>query len=188
MQITKTLLKQLIKEEFEDITEDLPVAPSDEARSKHEKRQAARKKCVEGAIARGRTQQQAESECKGAGSLEKETTDESVVNVNERKDKLMKITKQTLKQLIREEIESASPSGEAASSVKPLGDRMYTYVDKDGNTYYSDAVPGTRSEQSRQLTAADTVGAQMLPFLSTLLQRHHEQQHLEPEAAVEPEI
>ena len=95
----------------------------------------------------------------------------------------MKITKNTLKQLIREEIQRS----EAASSVKPLGDRMYTYTDKDGNTYYSDAVPGTRSEQSRQLTAADTVGAQMLPFLSTLLQRHHEQQHFEPEAAVEPE-
>jgi len=97
----------------------------------------------------------------------------------------MKITKETLKQIIREEIQGAAADGEAASSVKPLGERMYTYIDNDGNTYYSDAAPRANREV-RQLTAANTVGTQMLLFLSTLLQLHYDQQHLEPEA--EPEI
>ena len=94
----------------------------------------------------------------------------------------MKITKNKLKQLIREEIQR----GEAASSVKPIGERMYTFTDTDGNTYYSDAVPATTAPVPRQLMAIDTVGKHMIPFLSTLLQLHHDQQHLEPE--VEPEV
>jgi hypothetical protein len=71
--------------------------------------------------------------------------------------------------------------------LKPIGKRMYTYVDNDGNTYYSDAKPASSTPVPRQLTAANTIGKQMIPFLSTLMQRHHAQQP-EPEPAAEPEI
>jgi len=83
MKITKTLLKQIIKEELEAMDEERPVAPTGAEKEKHEKRKAARKKCVDDAMAKGRTKQQAEGDCKGAGSLEKEKTDESVESVDE---------------------------------------------------------------------------------------------------------
>ena len=105
MKITKTLLKQIIKEELEDMTEVLPghrtAAPTGAEKEKHEKRQAAREKCIKDAVARGSTQKQAESECKGAGSLEKETTDESVESVDEKVEDIYESLTRRLERLER---------------------------------------------------------------------------------------
>ena len=102
MKITKTLLKQIIKEELEAMDEDRPVAPTGAEKEKHEKRKAARKKCVDDAMAKGRTKQQAEVDCKGAGSLEKEKTDESVdETVNEKVEDIYESLTRRLERLER---------------------------------------------------------------------------------------
>lgn len=101
MKITKTLLKQIIKEELEGLDEDRPVGPTGGEREKHEKRQAARKKCVDDAMKSGSTKQKAEADCRLAGSLEKEKTDESVESVNEKVQDMYESLTRRLKRLER---------------------------------------------------------------------------------------